>query len=119
MAGKDWSKRFLERHCVCIRQPQATSVARVIGFNRPRVDRFFNLYRECLQEHQYMPSKIWNMDETGVTTVQKPGKILAEKGIRQVGKATSAERGELVTLICAFYAAGGYYRPCTYSRENA
>ena len=111
MAGKDWAKSFLERHGLCISQPQATSVSRVIGFKRPQVDRFFSLYKECLEEHEYMPSKIWNMDETGVTTIQKPGQILAEKGMRQVGKATSAQRCELVTLICAFNAAGGFLPP--------
>ncbi|CAK9296131.1 unnamed protein product [Gordionus sp. m RMFG-2023] len=28
-------------------------------------------------------TNIWNIDETGVTTVQDPGKIIAEKGIKQ------------------------------------
>jgi hypothetical protein len=51
------------------------------------------------------------MDETGVTTVQKPGKIIAGKGARQVGKATSAERGVLITMVCACNAAGAFLPP--------
>ncbi|KAL4107719.1 hypothetical protein QTP88_018015 [Uroleucon formosanum] len=38
------------------------------------------------------------MDETGITTVQKPNKVVARKGSKQIGRITSAERGTLVTL---------------------
>ncbi|KAK6178837.1 hypothetical protein SNE40_011332 [Patella caerulea] len=51
------------------------------------------------------------MDETGLTTVQKPSKIITRKGIRQVGKITSGERGVLVTVICAMSAVGVYLPP--------
>ena len=111
MAGKDWVQGFLARHHLSIRQPQGTSIARTVGFNRPQVQNFFDLYRGCLEAKNYAPSRIWNMDETGLTTVQKPGKILASKGTRQVGKVTSAERGALVTLVCACNAAGVFMPP--------
>jgi len=48
------------------------------------------------------PQSTYNVDETGVVTVQKPRKIVAEKGVKQVGTAVSQERGNLVTLCCAF-----------------
>ena len=51
------------------------------------------------------------MDETGVSTVQKPGKIVATKGARLVGKVTSGERGQTVTAICGMNAAGMYIPP--------
>ena len=51
------------------------------------------------------------MDESGFTTVQKPDKVIAEKGSRVVGKATSAERGQLVTVICCMNAIGTYVPP--------
>jgi hypothetical protein len=50
-------------------------------------------------------------DETGVKTVQRPSKIVAEKGTRQVGKATSAERGTTVTLATAISAIGNSVPP--------
>ncbi|KAK6191085.1 hypothetical protein SNE40_002832 [Patella caerulea] len=111
MAGEDWLKSFLERNGLSLRQPQSTSMARIVGFNRPKVDQFFDLLRSIFANADYDSPKIWNMDETALTTVQKPSKIMAEKGIRQVGKVTSAERGELVTFICAMNAAGGYLPP--------
>lgn len=54
---------------------------------------------------------IFNVDETGVTTVQTPKQVVTEKGKRQVGAITSAERGELVTVVCAVSAAGNAAPP--------
>ena len=113
MAGVDWMRGFLLRHPqLSIRSPQATNISRAIGFNRPKVNQFFQLYRDLLKDKNICnPSKIWNMDETGITTVQKPCKILATRGKRQVSKMTSAERGQLVTIVCAMNASGSYLPP--------
>ena len=46
------------------------------------------------------------MDETGITTVQKPNRIVAKKVTKQVGAIISAERGTLVTLAIAVSAQG-------------
>ena len=57
-----------------------------------------------MQRDGFTPDKIWNVDETGCTTIQKPRKIIAATGVKQVGAVVSAERGQLVTLCCAVYA---------------
>nr|XP_047124426.1 MFS-type transporter clz9-like [Hydra vulgaris] len=51
------------------------------------------------------------MDETAVTTVQQPKKVIAKKGLKQVGAITSAERGTLVTLACTINAIGNSIPP--------
>ena len=51
-------------------------------------------------------SDIWNVDETGLTTVQKPRSAVAAKGMKQIGAITSAERGEIVTMYVAVSASG-------------
>ena len=48
--------------------------------------------------YKFEAKDIWNVDETGVTTVQRPSKIVAKCGTKQVGALTSAERGRLVTV---------------------
>ena len=40
-----------------------------------------------------------DLDETGVTTVQDPSRVVTAKGNRRVGTITSAERGDLVTMV--------------------
>lgn len=56
--------------------------------------------------HHFQPHCIWNMDETGITTVQTPNRVIGRRGVKQVGRVTSAERGTLVTLAMAVSATG-------------
>lgn len=54
------------------------------------------------------PENVFNVDETGLTTVLSPTKVVAKKGKRQVGKIVSAKRGKLVTLIDTIGADGSH-----------
>ena len=56
----------------------------------------------------------YNVDETGVTTVQTPKQVVAEKGKKQVDAITSAERGKLVTVVCAVNATSNAVPPMFY-----
>ena len=59
-----------------------------------------------LEKEKFEAYAIWNVDETGLTTMQKPKKVFAQKGAQQVGQLTSAERGQLVMVCCAVSATG-------------
>ena len=112
MAGPDWLTGFLLRHPeLAIRKPQATNIARAVGFNKPQVEKFFEAYQGVLTKHHYSPTRVWNMDETGITNVHTPMNIVATKGARKVGKMTSGEKGKTVTVLCATNAAGAYIPP--------
>ncbi|KAF0298904.1 Jerky -like [Amphibalanus amphitrite] len=75
------------------------------------VRQFFDIYQGLLGKYQFQSRQVWNMDETGITTVQTPSKILAKRGKRTVGALTSAERGQLITVVAACSAAGHYIPP--------
>lgn len=112
MAGWDWLKGFRERHPeISLRAPEPTSAARARAFNKPQVQKFFVLLEKVLSEEGIPPQRIYNMDESGLTTVQKPSKILAQKGKKQVGALTSAERGQHVTVAVCGNAAGNLIPP--------
>jgi len=49
---------------------------------------------------------IFNCDETGISIVHKPGKMLAELGRRNVYAVTSAERGKTHTILSCVLASG-------------
>ncbi|XP_065671971.1 uncharacterized protein LOC136089810 [Hydra vulgaris] len=88
MVGPDWMRGFLNRHSgLSIRTPEATN------------------------RNHFSASNIYNVDETGITTVQKPNKVIARKGIKQVGALTSQERGTLVTIVLAVNACGNSVPP--------
>lgn len=55
--------------------------------------------------------RIFNVDETGLITVQKPDRIIAQKTVKQIGSATILERAKHITLCCCMSAAGLYIHP--------
>lgn len=112
MAGQDWLELFLRRHPeISIRKPEGTSQNRISAFNKLEVDRFFNNLITVIEKFKFPESRIFNVDETGISTVQKPAKILAPKGQKQVGSVISWERGKNVTVVCAVSALGQFVPP--------
>ncbi|KAF2902436.1 hypothetical protein ILUMI_03748 [Ignelater luminosus] len=77
LAGEDWLGSFLKRHpSLSIRTPQATSLSRATSFN---VSMFFANLTTVYQRLNLSPGDIWNVDETGITTVQVPNRIIARR----------------------------------------
>lgn len=106
-AGVDWLYGFMRRNrTLSLRKPESTSLARGLGFNRNKVNEFFNNYKNVLEKYKFTPERIFNLDETGVTTVLNPPKVIATKGKKQIGLIASAERGELVTVVGIINATG-------------
>ncbi|XP_023240420.1 uncharacterized protein LOC111638880 [Centruroides sculpturatus] len=106
-AGPDWLTGFLKRNPqLSIRAPESTSASRASSFNKHNINEFFTKLGTVLDKYKFPPSRIYNLDETGVTTVLKPKKIIAKKGTKQVGAIVSAERGSLVTVELAANALG-------------
>lgn len=111
-AGQEWLEGFLKRNKdISLRKPEPTSAARAQAFNRPQVQKFFELYGNLLESENLTPHRIYNADESGLSTVQKPQKILATTGRKQVGVITSAERGTNTTVVCCVNAVGTYVPP--------
>lgn len=75
MACKDWLYNFLYR-------------------------KFFALLDNLYKNRNFSPLDIYNVDETGITTVlNKPYKVLTHRGNKQVGELLSAEREVFVTMF--------------------
>lgn len=97
----------MSRHpTLSLRRPESTSLLRSTGFNKDRVDEFFENYCSLLEKYSFKAEQIYNLDESGITTVMRPPRVVAEKGRKQVGQISSAERGELVTFVGIINAAG-------------
>jgi len=112
-AGKDLLRCFLARHPdLSDRQPENTPAARASGFNPSSVGKFFDLLEQEMATKKLTPDRIYNVDESGITTVpNKLSIVIATKGKKQVGTLTSGERGQLVTVEICMSAAGHFIPP--------
>lgn len=79
MAGEEWMRSYLSRHGnLSIRKTQKTSLARASAFNQHNLSLFYNNLEDVHKRFGPIPpERIWNQDETGLTTVQNPSKTVA------------------------------------------
>lgn len=112
IASDDWLRGFMHRNKdLAIRKPESTSLSRATSFNKTNVGDFFDKLSYVYEKYEFPPHMVFNTDETGCSTVTNPPKIIGERGSKQVGQVTSAERGTLVTTLFFINAAGGFLPP--------
>lgn len=82
---------------------------------------FFDNMRDVMVRYPELGDglRIYNLDETALTTVHTPKKVLAALGTKRLNKVTSAERGTLVTGCCICRADGTFLPPTLiFPRKN-
>ena len=110
-ATRDWYYGFMRRHpTMSLKLPEGMSVARITAFNRTNVDLFFEVYTQAMDKYGFTPDRIFNLDESSLTTVMKPVKVLCEKG-KPVASVISRERGTSMTFVGIINAAGSFIPP--------
>ena len=101
LSGKDWLTSFMKRHQLSVQKPQITSQARADAFNNERVGEFYDKLADVMDRYKFDVHEIWNLDETGITTAQDAGDVVASKCVKQVDGITAADREQLVTIFAA------------------
>ncbi|XP_039281652.1 uncharacterized protein LOC120350826 [Nilaparvata lugens] len=119
-AGCDWLLGFRRRNPgISLRKPEGTSFSRASGFNQKSVKSFFNTYESVLGSMNISANRIYNLDESALSTVHDPSKVFATTGKKQVGTITSGERGSHVSVVCTMSATGHYIPPVfIFARKN-
>lgn len=66
------------------------------------------LLKAQMVQHNYSGQQIFNVAETGITTVQRPGKVIVETVCKQVGKVVSSETDMTTTIVYGVSPAATY-----------
>lgn len=106
MAGLEWLRSFRKRH------PEI-SLSKL-------TEPFFSKLKSVIESHPSFAdgTRMYNLDETLTTTVDRQGKILARKGTN-TEKITNGERDVLVTTYCIVSATGQALPPAmVFPREK-
>ena len=110
-ATRDWYYGFMKRHpTLSLKNPEGISIARMVAFNRPNVNLFFDIFCQAMDKYEFTPDRIFNLDESSLTTVMKPVRVICEKG-KPVASQISRERGSSMTFVGIISAAGSFIPP--------
>ena len=97
VAGRGWLEAFRRRHPeISLRTPQALAYSRASAASKDVVDDFFAKLGALYGRLNLIskPMQVYNVDETGITVVHKPGKVFSAVGRKHVYSLTSGEKGE-------------------------
>lgn len=113
IASKWWWCKFKERYNLCLRVPENLSAYRASMSNPVIIQDYFHKLDNLLTKLNIKdePSRIWNVDETGLSFVVKPNKVVCQIGKRYVYKRTYAEKGQTQTLVGCASADGCFIPP--------
>ena len=95
MAGRNWFDGFRSRHpSLTLRSTQPLSYCRAVSANKETIRDFFGkLGAICARLNLLSkPMQIFNVDETGISIVHKPRKVVTQLGRKNVWSVTSAEK---------------------------
>lgn len=98
-----------------LRKDDALSVSRAQALTADNLKEYYDLVKTTPQTHGLMnlPSRIYNMDESGMPLDHKPPKVVAPKGMKKVHCRTSGSKGQITIIACA-NAAGNVIPPMVF-----
>ena len=112
-AGRAWFDGFCRRHPnLSIRSPLPLSYCRARRANMDTINDFFGKLGAIYGRLNLTckPMQIYNCDETGVSVVHKPGKVVAEMGHHKFMQLHQLREGKH-TLVCHVFLHLAMYCP--------
>ncbi|KAF2893655.1 hypothetical protein ILUMI_12510 [Ignelater luminosus] len=74
-------------------------VAKILFTDKERYGIFFDKLKQVLERYKSTAREMFNLDETGTSTVSKVQKVLSKKGAKQMSQVASTERRGNVTQV--------------------
>ena len=107
-----WWNSFCKRHPqLTVRSASRLAYNRAVAQDPEVINRYFDLLEETLTQNGLLneATRIFNCDESGFPLAHKPGKVICQRGLKDLGVATSSDKAQLTVLACT--CASGYTLP--------
>ncbi|XP_033229741.1 uncharacterized protein LOC117181289 [Belonocnema kinseyi] len=114
--GKKWMQLFLKRHPeIVLKRTEMFSKARA-AVTKKKIREWVSEAKEYLTKEEALdilkdPSRMYNLDETGVQTCPKTGKVLCLKGEKNNYSIASKQEKQCITMLCCYAASGQVVDP--------
>lgn len=114
--GRTWLDLYLKRHPkITKKNAEVISKARA-SVTEESIRGWFGQLKEHLEEQDALdiledPSRMINLDETGVEICPKTGVVLGPKGHKNLYKLANGSEKESITVLCTYAADGTAYSP--------
>ena len=108
----NWFYGFLKRWSdLKMAKPQKLQISRAKSASQEVIDTYFSELGKVMRDNNLMeaPQRIYNIDETGISTEHAPPKIICSKESNP--QAVTSERSANVTIIAGANAVGNYIPP--------
>lgn len=107
-AGPYWWWSFKQRYNLSLRTPEKLAACRAVTANEENISDFYNKLLAVLTNLDIVnkPERVYNCDETGITFVVKPTKIVTQTGKKIIYSRTFAEKGVTQTVLGCCSASG-------------
>ena len=102
--GEGWWHRILERYPnLPLRKGDALALPRATATTAANMNEYYSPLKTTLEEQGIMnrPSRIYNMDESGMPLDHKPPRVVARKGTKKIHCHTSGNKSQITILACA------------------
>ncbi|CAD6208977.1 GSCOCG00010789001-RA-CDS, partial [Cotesia congregata] len=114
--GRKWFSLFLQRHPdVVLKNTETLSKARASVTEENILDWFNGLQNyaaeEGVEDIFKDPKRIINLDELGMSTCPKTGKLLGPKGEKNFYQVATGPEKQSISVLCTFSADGTWYDP--------
>ena len=89
------------------------SIQRAIHLNKLTIEKYFQLLEYVMKENSLFgkPTRIHNVNETGLSLVPGVKKIVGKRGMKGSSEITGGKRGQLQMVVMATNTAVDYIPP--------
>jgi DDE superfamily endonuclease/Tc5 transposase DNA-binding domain len=100
--GKDWVRRFLNRHTdLKVKRARRIDAARVKEVSSEKVTEWFDSVKEVIREYKIKPENMYNMDETGFSIGStQAGHVVVDDTVQSQFQAQPGRQEWVTVLEC-------------------